>query len=113
ELYLAPVDWVADAIVAMSLSEDALGDKTTAKAWHYLEEAPVPTHHFSDWLAQEIDGFRTEPWADWLARVARLISAEPDHPAASVLPFWTIIHERGLDRSGAMPRLDATATRQR
>lgn len=109
-IYMSPVDWVADVICAISQAEEALGDAGAGKAWHVFDRAPVPTDTIIGWMKAEVADFSVVTWSQWLGRASAAISARPDHFASRVLPFWSEIHERSLDRAGTMPLLDNAAT---
>ncbi len=103
--YIAPVDYVAEAIVRLSRQPGSDG-----KAWHPFIPAPVTNAHLTEWgRDMELEAEMLSPQA-WVSRARALIRDTPDHPAIRLLPFWEKAFETGLDDAGNMPLFGSEAT---
>jgi thioester reductase-like protein len=92
-----PVDYVARAIVALSLRTDALG-----RTFHLVNPAPVPITQIQDYGPGLDYALRRLPFEQWRQEAARLVSELPGDPLYAFLSLL----EKMLSEDVLPPRLD-------
>jgi thioester reductase-like protein len=81
---LTPVDFVASAMVALSLSKRAQG-----LTHHLVHPSPMSFDEFVATATGMGFALARVPYKEWVERVAAVARAKPDHPAAAVVPLLT------------------------
>jgi len=111
DLDMTPVDYVAEALVHLSLRPDAAG-----QTFHLANPAPLSYRALLDWLWDFGYPVRRPPYEEWQRELQE--SVDERNALYPLLPFLT---ERGTDQeltflelfsTGEQPRFDARNTRR-
>jgi iturin family lipopeptide synthetase A len=101
---MVPVDFVADAIVALSNAPSA------TPAYHLVNPAPLPVQELKELFVKLGHAVESKNFEAWV----RAITADADNPLAPLLPVFTEKEPRtGLTQaelSSARPRIDGAVT---
>jgi myxalamid-type nonribosomal peptide synthetase MxaA len=98
---MAPVDWVADAILHLALRPEAAGG-----AYHFFNPRTIPLAEVAAVLNDGGWPVRTLPWGEW---VARLRSQAVSPEANALYPLLPLFPERA-PAPRAIPRFDSRRT---
>jgi thioester reductase-like protein len=99
-LDMAPVDWVADAILHLALRPGAAGG-----AYHFFNPKTIPLAEVVGVLNEGGWPVRPLPWGEWVARLRRQ-AVSPE--ANALYPLLPLFAEQGTPR--AVPRFDSART---
>ncbi len=118
-LWIAPVDYVAGAIVHVASQPQAVG-----KAFHWVAPRATPMAELVELVVALGYPLPVVPYASWRQRLVQAVQERPDHPLAPFAPLFTEDHHESsieLDCRNALagvagsdlecPSLDVAALR--